>query len=139
MAREEQLRQALRAGDRRYTRQRQLVMEVLEGSQAHLDVEAVYALAKKRDPHISLPTVYRALAVLKEAGLVQDHRLGEDHAHFEAAQARHYHFTCLACGRVVEFDAPQVRQMVRELSQREGLRITDVHVFLSGYCAQCRG
>ncbi|HEC34036.1 MAG TPA: transcriptional repressor, partial [Chloroflexi bacterium] len=86
-----------------------------------------------------LATVYRTLALLKEAGLVEEHRLGEDHAHFEAVrETPHYHFTCLECGRVVEFDAPQVMEVVRVLSEREELQVTDVHLFLGGYCARCQ-
>ncbi len=133
------LAESLHDSGRRLTRQRRLVMEVLQDNPGHLEVEKVYALAKARDPNISLPTVYRALAVLKEMGLVQDHTLGEGHAHFETVpETPHYHFTCLECGRVVEFDAPQIVRLVHTLSEREGLQVTDVHLLLSGYCARCR-
>jgi Fe2+ or Zn2+ uptake regulation protein len=139
MAPAKSLIESLHVSGRRVTRQRQLVMRVLQENPGHLEVEAVYALAKARDPNISLPTVYRTLAVLKEMGLVEDHTLGEDHAHFEAVpETPHYHFTCQRCGRVIEFDAPQVKQVVHTLSKREGLQVTDVHLFLSGYCAECR-
>jgi Fe2+ or Zn2+ uptake regulation protein len=133
------LAESLRASGRRLTRQRRLVMQVLQDTPGHLEVETVYALAKARDPNISLATVYRTLAVLKEMRLVEDHTLGEDHAHFEAVpETPHYHFTCLECGQVLEFDAPQVMQVVRALSKREGLQVTDVHLLLSGRCARCR-
>ncbi len=139
MAQRKSLIESLRVSGHRVTRQRQLVMQVLQDNPGHLEVEAVYALAKARDPNISLPTVYRTLAVLKEMGLVQDHSLGEDHAHFETApETPHYHFTCQECGRVIEFDAPQVKQVVHTLSKREGLQVTEVHLFLSGCCAECR-
>ena len=139
MTQTDRLAESLRASGRRLTRQRRLVMQVVQDNPGHLEVEAVYALAKASDPHISLATVYRTLAVLKEMGLVRDHSLGEGHAHFEAVpETPHYHFTCLKCGQVVEFDAPQVMRVVRALSKREGLQVTDVHLLLSGYCAQCR-
>jgi len=139
MTQAEHLAESLQTSGRRVTRQRRLVMQVLQDNPGHLEAEAVYALAKASDPNISLPTVYRTLAVLKEMGLVEDHTLGEDHAHFEAVpETPHYHFTCLKCGQVMEFDAPQVMQVVRALSEREGLQVTDVHLLLSGYCAQCR-
>jgi Fe2+ or Zn2+ uptake regulation protein len=139
MTQAKSLTESLHTSGRRLTRQRQLVMQVLQDNPGHLEVEAVYALAKASDPNVSLATVYRTLAVLKEMGLVQDHTLGEDHAHFEAAPEKpHYHFTCQKCGRVIEFDAPQVKQVVHTLSRREGLLVTDVHLFLSGYCAKCR-
>lgn len=134
-----QLGEALQAGGYRLTRQRRVVMEVLEQSHEHLDAEAVHHQAQARDPQISLATVYRTLALLKQVGLVEEHRLGEEHAHFEAApETPHYHFTCLRCGRVIEFDAPQVTEAARELARQEGVQITDCHLFLSGYCAQCR-
>jgi Fe2+ or Zn2+ uptake regulation protein len=133
------LTESLHSSGRRVTRQRRLVMQVLQENPGHLEVEAVYSLAKARNPKISLATVYRTLAVLKEIGLVKDHALGESHAHFEAAPEKpHYHFTCLKCGQVIEFDAPQVKQVAQSLSEREGLQVTDVHLFLSGYCAKCR-
>jgi Fe2+ or Zn2+ uptake regulation protein len=133
------LTESLHTSGRRVTRQRRLVMQVLQENPGHLEVEAVYSLAKARNPKISLATVYRTLAVLKEIGLVKDHALGESHAHFEAAPEKpHYHFTCQKCGRVIEFDAPQVKQVIHTLSKREKVQVTDAHLFLSGYCAQCR-
>ena len=133
------LAKTLHTSGRRLTRQRRLVMQVLEENPGHLEAEAVYALAKARDPNVSMATVYRTLAVLKEMGLVAGHTLGEDHAHFEPApKTPHYHFTCLGCGLVVEFDAAQVAQVVQVLSERKGLQVTEVHLLLSGYCAQCR-
>jgi len=133
------LRGAFRAAGRRLTTQRRLVLEVLRQSDEHLDAEALYDQAKSRDPDISLATVYRTLAVLKEMGLVEEHRLGEEHGHYEAVRDEpHYHFTCLGCGKVIEFDTPLVAQIEQELSGREGVGVTGAHLHLSGYCAQCQ-
>jgi Fe2+ or Zn2+ uptake regulation protein len=125
---------------RKLTRQRKLVLEILEESQEHLDAESIYDLAKARDANISLATVYRTLALLKETGLVQEHRLGEDHGHFETTQPTpHYHFTCTKCGRVVEFEAPQVTEVARKLCESKGLQVIEMHLLFSGFCAECRG
>jgi Fe2+ or Zn2+ uptake regulation protein len=129
----------LHACGHRLTRQRRLVVEIFEKNPGHFEADKVYLLAKERDPNISLATVYRTLALLKESGLLQEHSFGQDHAHFEAAPAEpHYHFTCLQCQRVIEFEAPQVRAMAEALSQREGLKITGMHLLFHGYCAQCQ-
>jgi len=123
----------------RLTPQRRLVMEILEESQEHIDAERLFFQAKRRDPNISLATVYRSLALLKEAGLVQEHHLGEEHGHFETAGAiPHYHFTCLKCGQVIEFEAPQVRAMVDVLGESKDLQVTQIQLHLSGYCSNCR-
>jgi Fur family ferric uptake transcriptional regulator len=133
------LRDTFHATGRRLTSQRRLILGVLEESSGHLDAEALFVRARARDPDISLATVYRTLAVLKEMGLVEEHRLGEEHSHYEATHGHpHYHFVCLGCGGVIEFDAPQMKGISRDVSEREGVCITDVHLRLSGYCAQCQ-
>lgn len=135
----DRLRDTFRATGRRWTSQRRLILSVLEESDIHLDAETLFVRAKARDPDISLATVYRTLAVLKEMGLVEEHSLGEEHAHFEAVRDQpHYHFVCLGCGRVIEFDAPQMAQIEQDVSEREGVCVADVHLRLSGYCAQCQ-
>lgn len=129
----------LRDEGRRITRQRRLVMEVLEQNRGHLDAAMVYAKARARDARISLPTVYRSLALLKQIGLADGLSLGEDHAHFEAVRkSPHHHFACLRCGRVVEFDAPELNGLMRRLAARDRLKITDARVLLQGYCHTCR-
>ena len=123
----------------RLTHQRKLILEILEESQEHLDAADLYLQAKARDAHISLATVYRTLAILKEAGLVQENQLGQDHGHFETTQPTpHYHFTCLKCGRVIEFEAPQVLEAAHELCKKEGIQVLEMHLLLSGCCFECR-
>jgi len=134
------LRDVFRAAGRRLTSQRRLILEVLEESDVHLDAEALHDQVKQRDPGISLATVYRTLGALQEMGLVEHHHLGEEHGHYEAVQdGPHYHFTCLGCGQVIEFDTALVAQIEQELHEREGVRVTDAHLDLSGYCTRCQG
>jgi Fe2+ or Zn2+ uptake regulation protein len=135
----ERLQDALRGAGRRLTAQRRLILQVLEESDGHLDADALYGRVKARDPDVSLATVYRTLAVLRELGLVEEHRLGEDHGHYEAVgQEPHYHFSCLHCGKVIEFDIPLVAQVERAISEQEGVRVSSARLHVSGYCAQCR-
>jgi len=134
-----QLQSVIHAKGLRATRQRQLVLDVLQEHSGHLDAEAIHDQVKIQDPRISLATVYRTLALLKSLGLVAEHSLGEDHGHFEAASAApHYHFTCQQCKRVIEFETPAVMQIVRRLAEKEGLQVTETHLTLSGYCRDCR-
>ena len=133
------LQDALRAAGRRLTPQRRLILQVLEESEGHLDADALYNRVKARDPNVSLATVYRTLTVLREMGLVEAHRLGQDHGHYEAVHKEpHYHFTCMRCGKVIEFDTSLMAQVEQELCEQEGVHVTNAHLHVSGYCAQCR-
>jgi Fur family peroxide stress response transcriptional regulator len=131
--------QALKNQGFHLTRQRLLVLEILTQFPGHPDAGAIFQEAKKRDDRISLATVYRSLAVLKSAGLVDENRLGEDHGHFETFQkSAHHHFTCLSCGTVIEFKAPRLAKWVAELSEKRGLRVTETRLNLHGYCPGCQ-
>jgi len=130
----------LRGAGRRLTRQRQIVLEILGRSRVHLDAEAIHRRAKRRDPRLSLSTVYRTLNLLKELGLVEERCFERTHHHFELKTlSEHFHFTCLGCGKVSEFQNPKVEGVLRNLAMDERFKLEKICICLSGYCADCRG
>ena len=136
---QERLEDLLRASGRRLTDQRRLILRVLQESDEHLDAEALYDRVRARNPDVSLATVYRLLTVLKELELVEEHRLGQDHGHYEAVRdTPHHHFTCLGCGKVIEFDTPLLARIEQKLGEREGVRVIHRQLLVSGYCAECK-
>lgn len=129
----------LSAAGRRTTAQRSMILDILRSQPGHLDADEVYRLAKARDRRLSLSTVYRTLALLKELGEVHEVHLAEEHHHYEARpRAEHYHLICLGCGQVVEFGSPLAEQLKREQSDATGFSISSVGVDLTGYCPACR-
>jgi Fur family ferric uptake transcriptional regulator len=136
---DDHLRSLFRSAGLRLTSQRRLVLDVLQDSDKHLDAEALYERVKVRDADVSLATVYRTLAVLRDLGLVEEHHLSPERSYYEAVQdGPHYHFTCKNCGKVIEFDTPLVTQVSQMLREREGVDVISAHLLLSGYCAQCQ-
>ncbi len=130
----------LRASGHRITSQRQIVLQVVETSAEHLDAEAIYRRAREKDPKISLATVYRTLTVLKDMGLIEQRYLARDHAreHYEPVGApQHYHFTCLGCRQVIEFQSPRVKEMTAELQRALGVQVAHACICLEGYCQTC--
>jgi Fe2+ or Zn2+ uptake regulation protein len=137
---DDSLREEFHAVGRRLTSQRRLILDVLIETPGHLDAEDIHDRVKVRDPDLSLATVYRTLGVLKEMGLVEEYSLGEGHSHYEAMREEpHYHFVCLRCGQVIEFSAPAVVRIKEQVVEEQGVRITEVHLRLGGYCARCKG
>ncbi|NPA91414.1 MAG: transcriptional repressor [Chloroflexi bacterium] len=124
----------------RATPQRLLILAILEETDEHLDAEAIYERARQWDAQISLATVYRALAKLKEAGLVAQRYFARDHRreYYEAvSKGEHYHFTCLGCGKVIEVRTPRIAQARQELSEALGLEFTHACICFEGYCPEC--
>lgn len=129
----------LQSKGHRLTHQRRILLDILLAEeQEHLDADKLYQRARRLDPHIGLATVYRALALFKEAGLIIEHRLGQEHGHFEAAPERpHYHFTCQVCGRVIEFESSDLTALVQAAPELVDADIQEIHISILGVCANC--
>ena len=50
----------------------------------------------------------------------------------------HQHLICRACGKVVEFESPQIRKLVDKVQCEHGFIVTRAELYLEGYCQQCR-
>lgn len=136
----QQIRQQLAQAGLRATPQRLIVLEILQEADEHLDAEAIYERARERDSRISLATVYRTLAKLKEVGLVDQRYFARDHKreYYEATgKGEHYHFTCLGCGKVIEVETPRIAQARRELSEALGLEFVHACICFEGFCPEC--
>jgi Fur family ferric uptake transcriptional regulator len=138
LASDDEVLEALRAGGKRITPQRSLLLRVIRESKGHLDADEIYRRAREQDPRISLSTVYRNLNLLKELGLISELHLDQEHHHYELRDAaEHYHLICTDCGQVVEFDSPLVRKLMNQVSGENGFLIERVHIDLVGLCARC--
>jgi len=140
MTTQSNLDETLHATGRRLTVQRALVLKIIEESEEHLDAETIWQRATEMQEQLNLATVYRTLAVLKEMGLVQQRYFARDHkreVYESALKPEHYHFTCLDCGNIVEFETARIQQVRTELSEEVSVSITHACVCFEGYCRNC--
>jgi Fur family ferric uptake transcriptional regulator len=131
---------ALRAAGYRITSQRRAVLATIETCTEHLDAEGIYQRALEVDPSLSLATVYRTIAVLKDTGLIEHRFLTREHTreYYEPLDMpEHYHFTCLNCQRVIEFQSSDVDAMRTKLQQELGVEISHICLCVEGYCKEC--
>lgn len=125
---------------RRRTPQRALLLELINGARGHLDADSLHALAKQRDPRISLSTVYRTIALLKRRGLLAELHFEEAHHHYEArAESEHCHLVCSVCGSVREFDSPLLASLRAAAARESGFALSGVRVEGVGVCPECLG
>lgn len=132
-------RELLNTAGLRNTSQRDLIMEIIRRGQGHLDADEVYRRARKKQPRISLSTVYRTLQALKELQLVEELHFNDEHHHYEIKPStEHHHLVCLGCGKVVEFQCPMSQKIKEDISRKEGFKVTSSEVRMKGYCPDCR-
>lgn len=83
-----------------YSKQRAAILEVLRATDTHPTANAVYERVKEKLPNISLGTVYRNLAALKENGDILGLSVGDGFEHFDGCAAPHIHLHCRCCGSI---------------------------------------
>lgn len=127
--------------DLRLAKNYRLIFEIVreQGRGTHLAMSDVYALAKDRQPGIGFTTVYRALARLRDMGMVAEILLpGADSAYYEPAGEAHAHFRCDVCGKVADVEYQLPKRVVNELARAHDIEVSDVLLSLHGRCASCK-
>ena len=117
----------------RMTEQRRIVAQVLEISNDHPDVEELYARASKLDPKISIATVYRAVKLFEESGILEKVEFGDGRARYEDADRDHHdHLIDMQSGEVIEFIDPDIEALQEKIARRLGYRLKGHRLELYG-------
>ena len=126
----------------RLTRQRELLLELIDKSGEHLDAERLFQLAKERDPKLNRVTVYRTLKLLKQGGLVDEldlmHYGGDQHYYETRMKQEHAHVICLRCGKVEEFFGEPLQRLRRQIESHLAFQILLARTEVGGYCSHCQ-
>jgi Fur family ferric uptake transcriptional regulator len=126
----------------RLTRQRRVLLDLIDTSGKHLDADTLYQMAKEKDPKLNRVTVYRTLKMLKESGLVDEldlaHFEGEKHYYETRLKREHAHIICLRCGRVEEFFGEQLSAVKGQVASQFGFEIVFARTEIGGYCEHCQ-
>ena len=129
--------EALRAAGVRLTNQRTILLGLLVEAHDHPDATELHRRAQAADSAISLATIYRTLAVLERAGMVQRHSFDGDSARFEPADEPHHdHIVDLETGHIVEFRSDKIERLQRQIAAELGFEL--VHHRLEVYCRRSK-
>jgi Fur family ferric uptake transcriptional regulator len=134
--------EALRAKGVRLTRQRQILLDLIDKTGQHLDAERLYLLAREKDPKLNRVTVYRTLKLLKYSNLVDEldlmHYGGDQHYYETRNKGEHAHIICLRCGKVEEFFGEPLQKLRRQVEAHFGFQIVLARTEIGGYCSHCQ-
>ena len=125
---------------RNLTKQRRLLLDLINQSNDHIDAKELYQRAINQDKSISQATVYRNLRYFKELGIIDDRHLGELRFYYEVKQdGEHQHLMCQGCGKIIEFDSPLLHELLEIVQRENNFKVSKVELFLQGYCLNCEG
>ncbi len=122
------------------SRQRNRILEAFYAIGGHVPVERLVAEVRRREPRVSVATVYRTMKLLAECGLAVPRQFGEAQTLYEPVGGRghHDHLICTACGRIVEFENQRIEALQRQVARTHGFEVESHKLELYGRCAGCR-
>ena len=147
MAFTEDIMETLRMKGFRITPQREVVLEVLSGSERHMTAEEVYRAARRRVSRLNLDTVYRTLELLVGMGMVLKFDFGDKRSRYELVSEEdkhhHHHIVCTGCGSIVNYtefidqETELLKKTEKALSKKYGFTIKDHILQFYGLCSKC--
>lgn len=136
----ETFRAYLREHNLPVTRQRDLIADVVLGSDRHLSVDDVARELRNRGAKAGLATVYRTIDLLVRSGLVVERDFGEGFRRYETARdvPHHEHLLCTRCGKVTEFRDERLERITTLVAETRGYLRQSHRLVIYGVCAECR-
>jgi Fe2+ or Zn2+ uptake regulation protein len=121
------------------TPRRQEIMNCLGVERSYLSAEEVWNRIKPRLGSIGLPTVYRILDELSEAGVITRIFQSDRKQYYFLCSNRehHHHFVCESCRRVEDVEQCGLDGVSRDIAQRSGGLVTSHIIQINGICGDC--
>lgn len=123
---------------KRNTRQRELVMQIVKIHHDHPTADEIYLEAREKDDKISRGTVYRNLNLLAEAGEILQVKVPGSADRFDSRLDYHYHIICRKCGEIMDLSLPYNNQLDIGIQKQTGYRIMRHRIVFDGICSHCQ-
>jgi len=130
---------ALEQGGYRLTGPRRALAGLVASREGHFTADDLLDIARRRRLGLGRATIFRALDVLAELGVIErlDMPTGE-HAFVACQPAHHHHVICASCGRATWVQDHGLEQVAADIGRKTGYRIATHRLELFGVCPDCQ-
>ncbi|HIH1372066.1 TPA: peroxide-responsive transcriptional repressor PerR [Staphylococcus aureus] len=129
---------SLRQAGVRITPQRQAILRYLISSHTHPTADEIYQALSPDFPNISVATIYNNLRVFKDIGIVKELTYGDSSSRFDFNTHNHYHIICEQCGKIVDFQYPQLNEIESLAQHMTDFDVTHHRMEIYGVCKECQ-
>ncbi|WP_330375458.1 Fur family transcriptional regulator [Inediibacterium massiliense] len=135
----------LEKNDYEFTPQKQIILITILKNKTHLNAKEIYEKVKIKEKNIGLATVYRALKVFVELGIVKEINMNGI-SYYEmkifSGKPLHIHFQCHRCNTIMDIDSQKINsdylKLNRIIEKENNLEIYDSNIMFIGICSKCR-
>lgn len=129
---------------KRYSKQRELILHMLQERTDHPTVDMLYTDLKREMPDMGIATVYRNLADLYEEGKIQKIKTQNDGPdRFDGNMRPHIHFECMDCHHVYDIFPEEktykrLDDSLKETAKTMGADAISTKMVVYGICSHCK-
>ena len=120
----------------RFSKQRDLILNIVQDTRTHPTADYVYEKARNELPNVSLGTVYRNLGQLVESNQLKSLNI-DGTIHYDAFLDEHQHFQCKTCNRVFDIEL-NTKDFVSKVESNTNHIIDGCQIYLVGICNDCQ-
>jgi Fur family ferric uptake transcriptional regulator len=130
--------QALQRSGLRVTKPRLAVLRALENRTEAVTAQDLHHELRSAGESAGLATVYRTLASLVQAGVLDTFWREGEQAFRLCGDKHHHHLVCNDCGAVEEVSSEALESWVHRTAKAKGFTVTSHSAEVYGICADCR-
>lgn len=119
----------------RLSRQRRFILELLWHEKEHLSAREIYDRLNQQGKEIGHTSVYQNLEALSSQSIIECIERSDGRLYGNISDS-HSHVNCLDTNQILDVDVQLPEALLREISQKTGVRITDYNINFYGYRQQ---
>jgi len=117
---------------------RDAILALIRRNPTHPTVDWVHQELRRKEPRVSLATVYRTLRVLVAEGVLCELPFGTGQSRFGLVKDQnHYHFICDSCGQIHDLPGPTRAGLEAAVAEATGHRVVRHTTEFFGVCKRC--
>ncbi|MDJ0728000.1 MAG: Fur family transcriptional regulator [Prochloraceae cyanobacterium] len=116
----------------RLSRQRRFILELLWEVKEHLSAREIYDRLNQQGKNIGHTSVYQNLEALSSQGIIECVERCDGRLYGNISDS-HSHVNCLDTNRIIDVCVELPEDLLREIEQRTGVKITDYRIDFYGY------
>lgn len=117
------------------TKQRKLVLAIINDSSEHLTAEEVFLEAKRRIANIAFATIYNNLNALVAEHFIARIKSPGTADRFDKSIEPHEHLICERCGHIIDVHIPDLKTLIEE---RIKVKLTSCNLNMHYICEACK-
>lgn len=134
-----QLRRYFNTSGKRYTVEREHMLDVIEEMEGPFTIVELYKVAKAKGFVHAASTLYRNLFIFIDSGFITERHLSGGRVEYEKNTGRNSFLLCVGCGTLKKIPVSrEFKAMQKALCEKHKMVPVAYNFQQKGYCAKCQ-